>query len=208
MNVIVRFYWQHDLDLVALAMHPDFDMAYWIRLAVLAEARGKGKFHIPLPKSVPYSIKLESCYIHFPLDAETDADVIDFLYGIRAGFRNSQIKLIFRKYLDDQFFDVFLQSDRYETKSRAHKQTTRRKKRKGVTAKPVRPSGTYIKPAGKAAFTEEIAETTIQETATEEKADVLVQVPEQEPVMDLSAEPVPEESADFDLFGAIEGLMG
>ena len=40
MNVIVRFYWQHDLDLVALAMHPDFDMGPQFKRAVIAYARG------------------------------------------------------------------------------------------------------------------------------------------------------------------------
>ena len=31
MNVIVRLYWQHDLDLIALAKHPDFEIGRWMK---------------------------------------------------------------------------------------------------------------------------------------------------------------------------------
>lgn len=34
MNVIVRLYWQHDLDLVALTLHPMFEMGKWMKKAM------------------------------------------------------------------------------------------------------------------------------------------------------------------------------
>ena len=40
MNVIVRFYWQHDLDLVALVKHPDFEMDVMMKEALSAYVRG------------------------------------------------------------------------------------------------------------------------------------------------------------------------
>ena len=36
MNVIVRLYWQHDLDLVALTLHPMFEMGKWMKKAMIA----------------------------------------------------------------------------------------------------------------------------------------------------------------------------
>ena len=38
MNVIVRLYWQHDLDLVALTLHPMFEMGKWMKKAMIAYA--------------------------------------------------------------------------------------------------------------------------------------------------------------------------
>ena len=35
MNVIVRLYWQHDLDLVALTLHPMFEMGKWMKKAMI-----------------------------------------------------------------------------------------------------------------------------------------------------------------------------
>ncbi len=40
MNVIVRLYWQHDLDLVALTLHPMFEMGKWMKKAMIAYAQG------------------------------------------------------------------------------------------------------------------------------------------------------------------------
>ena len=134
MNVIVRFYWQHDLDLVALAMHPDFDMSYWIKQALIAEVRNLPNFRIPLPPGQPYSIDLESNYIHFRLTPNVDDDIISFLNGFRSGFRNSAIKIIFRKYLEQPFLDVFYNEETYRTKSRSHVKK-KANKDKAVTAK-------------------------------------------------------------------------
>ena len=50
MNVIVRLYWQHDLDLVALTLHPMFEMGKWMKKAMIAYAQGDEEFHIPLPQ--------------------------------------------------------------------------------------------------------------------------------------------------------------
>ena len=45
MNVIVRLYWQHDLDLVALTLHPMFEMGKWMKKAMIAYAQGDEEFH-------------------------------------------------------------------------------------------------------------------------------------------------------------------
>lgn len=120
MNVIVRFYWQHDLDLVALNMHPDFDMGRQMKRAITAYARSDWDFNIPLPRSMPYSVELGNCCTHFRLSPEKDADVIAFLNGFRSGFRNSAIKIIFRKFLQGIYIEPFFNQQTYLTKSRSH----------------------------------------------------------------------------------------
>lgn len=135
MNIIVRFYWQHDLDLVALAAHPEFDTAYWIKQALIAEVRGRRDFTIPLPSSIPYSVDLESNYVFFTLYMDEDEDIIHYLNGLRTGFRNSAIKIIFRKYLENPFLDVFFNENTYRTKSRGHAASANRRRKKSLVAK-------------------------------------------------------------------------
>lgn len=120
MNVIVRFYWQHDLDLVALAMHPDFDMGPQFKRAVIAYARGDEEFRIPLPRSMPYRVELDNCCTHFRLTPGKDDDVIEFLNGFRTGFRNSIMKQIFRQFLEGIYMDPYLNEDTFRSKSRVH----------------------------------------------------------------------------------------
>lgn len=235
MNVIVRFYWQHDLDLVALAMHPDFDMSYWVKQALLAEARGIEGFHIPLPASQPYSVDLESNYIHFRLTPGDEDDVIQLISGFRSGFRNSAIKIIFRKYLENPFLDVFYNETVYRTKSRVHDRdrrtdendgvdkSRRQKKQKSLVAKPI-----HAKPLtssitnDQARVSDQIMTTPPQPSAPVsvpvtqkrnplQKQKEMTQIPLSEPqteeTMDLGAEEQPNEGDSFDLFSAFENLI-
>lgn len=122
MNAIVRFYWQHDLDLIALAVHPDFDMGKWFKKAIIAWARGDEDFTIPLPdKPQPFFTELNNTNIHFRLSPQKEDDVISKLNGIRTGFRNSAIKLIFRSYLDKPYLMPYFNTQTYLTKSRRQK---------------------------------------------------------------------------------------
>ena len=121
MNVIVRFYWQHDLDLVALVKHPDFEMDVMMKKALAAYVRGDEDFSIPLPTPKPYRVELDSCYIHFTLNHQKDKDLIDFIKTIRYGFRNSALKMIFRNYMESYNMDVFFDDQNYLAKARGAK---------------------------------------------------------------------------------------
>lgn len=206
MNIIVRFYWQYNLDLVALAMHPDFDMSYWVKQAITAEARGIKDFSIPLPESQPYSIDLESNYIHFQLDPEEDDDVISYILGIRYGFRNSAIKIIFRKYLEEPFLDVFWNEETYRTKARGkdrrHTPSTAAQTKQSGSGKREQQAGTgeqrKPKPASKYK----------SEAAKNRKKPSKIPVPDKkEETVDLSKEKQPEDGETFDLFSAFEKMI-
>ena len=121
MNVTVRLYWQHDLDLVALSIHPEFDIGKWIKRAVIAWAREDKSFYIPSPLfPQPYSAKIESTTIHFKLSPEKEADVISCIHGIRTGFRNSAMKLIFRTYLRSPYMAPYYDSETFQAKARGN----------------------------------------------------------------------------------------
>lgn len=226
MNIIVRFYWQHDLDLVALAAHPEFDTAYWIKQALIAEVRGRRDFTIPLPSSIPYSVDLESNYVFFKLYMDEDEDIIHYLNGLRTGFRNSAIKIIFRKYLENPFLDVFFNENTYRTKSRGHAASANRRRKKSLVAKTL--SGNRNVPDGYLEAQDSIAQAeqavqaadnqnksspaTVQNVKEKPPTEVQstpgkagkAEEPEEE-VMDLSKEKPDAEG--FDLFGAIESLI-
>lgn len=117
MNVIVRLYWQHDLDLIALAKHPDFEIGRQMKKAVIAFVRGDDSFVIPLPRPQPYQVKLVNCDTHFIL-TYNDEDVIQYFKNFRYGVRNSAIKQIFRMYLERPNLQVFYDDPIYVTKAR------------------------------------------------------------------------------------------
>ncbi len=116
--MIVRLYWQHDLDLIALYMHPDFDMGKWFKKAVIAYARGDSGFSIPLPGRIPHDVTLESCSTHFALVPGKDDDVIACMNGFRYGHRNSALKNIFRSYLEGLYLEPYYNEKMYKTKVR------------------------------------------------------------------------------------------
>ena len=122
MNIVVRFYWQHDLDLIALAKNPEFPIGIWMKKAVIAYARGES-FRTPLPTNTLPATELTSCITHFGLNPNTEQDVIDVLNGFRSGFRNSALKIIFRTYLDVPKLDPFFNNSDYIVKTRRKKKT-------------------------------------------------------------------------------------
>lgn len=122
MNVIVRLYWQHDLDLVALAAHPMFEMGKWLKKAMIAYTEGDVEFHIPLPPEMPPEKLLVNSDAHFALDPnnESEAKVIAVLQKFRNGQRNSAIKHIFRRYLDNLFLNPYFDTVMYQVKARGN----------------------------------------------------------------------------------------
>lgn len=136
MHVIVRFYWQHDLDLIALCMHPDFDMKYWMKKAIISYVRGL-PLTIPNPSRQPFSVELNSCYIHVTFDPKTESDVIEALSGIRSGYRNALFKILFRHYMAVPRIDPFYNDDTYRVKTKVHAGRSTQRKKKEQTSPPV-----------------------------------------------------------------------
>lgn len=120
MNIRIGLYWQHDLDLVALRMHPDFEIGKWMKKAVIAFAKGDTEFRIPLPRPMPYRVELDNCSTHFALTPGKDDEIIACMNGFRCGQRNSAIKHIFRMYLEAPYLDPYYNEKTFIVKQRGY----------------------------------------------------------------------------------------
>lgn len=118
MRMTVRFNWQYDLDLIALAMHPDFDMAEWMRRVVFAYVREDQEFYVPVPDPVPYDRVLDSCELRVYISDSLDGDVAECMRGIRYGHRCSFLKNLFRSFMDRPYFWPYLTEYEYSVRSR------------------------------------------------------------------------------------------
>lgn len=114
MNCTVRLSWRHDLDLIALAKHPDFEFAKYMKMSLIAFARGdKGFFISPPERQVQYQEQLDNTTIHFRLSSDKEADVIEMIHNMREGYRNSAMKNIFRSFLKYVYMNPYFYNSEY-----------------------------------------------------------------------------------------------
>lgn len=99
MNIMVRLYTRHDLDLIALKKNKYFDFNKCLKLAVIAWARGDN-YSIPSPPTSTENVffELKPVALHFTL-GKNEEDVIEKLKNIKYGYRNSFLKNLFRYYM-------------------------------------------------------------------------------------------------------------
>lgn len=134
MNVTLRFYWQHDLDLLTLAEDARLkNISLLCKEALSAYVRGE-EYEILVPEDLKKTT-IDSKSTSFYLDPTNDADIIDFLTDIRVGFRCNAIKQITRSYISQVFMLPYL-SDLVKVKSRGH--AVQRKKPKSPKKEPVK----------------------------------------------------------------------
>lgn len=193
MCIIVRFYWQHDLDLIALAHDPSIKMGTLIKEALTAYVH-KTDFSIAPPHKPESPIKLDTYSTHFLLNLEKDADVIDYLNHVREGYRNSVIKHILRSYFPKPVIEeVYFNNEFYQTKSRVKSNGEKISTQKSITADnhPILPQSQPVKskPLKSKAEKKEIPKPEKQENISSKI-----------PVYD-------EDTNDFDLFAAIDHLL-
>ena len=128
MNVTVRFYWQHDLDLLGIAFDKEMkNISKLSKEALCAYVRDE-EYVIQVPDTEKFG-KMDSISTSFYLNPNKDQDIIEFLKSIRIGFRCSVIKQIIRGYLDNVFINPFYTGSA-EVKSRGHEKTDENKKEK------------------------------------------------------------------------------
>lgn len=107
MKLVMRLYRRHDLDLVNLYQMPEFNFQESVK-KVLADYvsdqnREHSNFKIKVPQNSTqtpnYKELRQYVQVHVYLSDENDKDIVNWVQGIRPGFRNSIIKNIFRNYL-------------------------------------------------------------------------------------------------------------
>lgn len=107
MIIKMRIYRRHDLDLIGLFANKEFDFETEVFKSLKAFVDGK-RYVIRLPETDNFSKTVNSkCQINLFLDDYKDGKMIDFLYTIPAGNRNSFLKSLVRNNLEAPYISGF-----------------------------------------------------------------------------------------------------
>jgi len=114
-KLILRLYRQHDLDLIALHRNEKFCFSSAIRQSIRAyvkketlSIRAPGPYNLPNVK-IPKQIQIIICF-----DDKKDKELIDWICGIREGYRNSCVKNLLRGYLTYPALFVYREAEDFE----------------------------------------------------------------------------------------------
>lgn len=210
-NIIVRFSWQHDPDLIILFHDPRFQGRQakcskhnphpqsnprnaFIKKILLAYLHGED-VEIPPPLLPTKAITITNYAIHFSIDLENEKDqqINAFLNSIRDGYRNSVIKNIIRYYYtrNNGVMIDYLNNPLYIMKSK-----TRKKEKSGTVLppKPMQPPVNQNQTLNSKQIKKKSSDSTKQKPKVIE--------PEQK--QEFKA---PEQTEEFDFFGAIDNLI-
>lgn len=210
-NIIVRFFWQHDPDLIILFHDPRFQGRQakcskhnphpqsnprnaFIKKILLAYLHGED-VEIPPPLLPTKAITITNYAIHFSIDLENEKDqqINAFLNSIRDGYRNSVIKNIIRYYYtrNNGVMIDYLNNPLYIMKSK-----TRKKEKSGTVLppKPMQPPVNQNQTLNSKQIKKKSSDSTQQKPKVIE--------PEQK--QEVKA---PEQTEEFDFFGAIDNLI-
>lgn len=210
-NIIVRFSWQHDPDLIILFHDPRFQGRQakcskhnphpqsnprnaFIKKILLAYLHGED-VEIPSPLLPTKAITITNYAIHFSIDLENEKDqqINAFLNSIRDGYRNSVIKNIIRYYYtrNNGVMIDYLNNPLYIMKSK-----TRKKEKSGTVLppKPMQPPVNQNQTLNSKQIKKKSSDSTQQKPKVIE--------PEQK--QEVKA---PEQTEEFDFFGAIDNLI-
>lgn len=210
-NIIVRFSWQHDPDLIILFHDPRFQGRQakcskhnphpqsnprnaFIKKILLAYLHGED-VEIPPPLLPTKAITITNYAVHFSIDLENEKDqkINAFLNSIRDGYRNSVIKNIIRYYYtrNNGVMIDYLNNPLYIMKSKT------RKKEKSGTVLPPKPMQPPVNQN----------QTLNSKQIKKKSSDSIQQKPkviEPEQKQEVKA---PEPTEEFDFFGAIDNLI-
>lgn len=210
-NIIVRFSWQHDPDLIILFHDPRFQGRQakcskhnphpqsnprnaFIKKILLAYLHGED-VEIPPPLLPTKAITITNYAIHFSIDLENEKDqqINAFLNSIRDGYRNSVIKNIIRYYYtrNNGVMIDYLNNPLYMMKSK-----TRKKEKSGTVLppKPMQPPVNQNQTLNAKQIKKKSSDPIQQKTKVIE--------PEQKQEVKT-----PEQTEEFDFFGAIDNLI-
>lgn len=210
-NIIVRFSWQHDPDLIILFHDPRFQGRQakcskhnphpqsnprnaFIKKILLAYLHGED-VEIPPPLLPTKAITITNYAIHFSIDLENEKDqqINAFLNSIRDGYRNSVIKNIIRYYYtrNNGVMIDYLNNPLYIMKSK-----TRKKEKSGTVLppKPIQPPVNQNQTLNSKQIKKKSSDSAQQKPKVIE--------PEQK--QEVKA---PEQTEEFDFFGAIDNLI-
>lgn len=210
-NIIVRFSWQHDPDLIILFHDPRFQGRQakcskhnphpqsnprnaFIKKILLAYLHGED-VEIPPPLLPTKAITITNYAIHFSIDLENEKDqqINAFLNSIRDGYRNSVIKNIIRYYYtrNNGVMIDYLNNPLYIMKSKTSK------KEKSGNVLPHKPIQLPV----------DQKQTLNAKQIKKKSSDPIQQKPKVIEPEQKQEVKTPEQTEEFDFFGAIDNLI-
>lgn len=111
MNVTLRLYKRHDLDLIPVVMSSSFRLTKQIKGAIRAYLNDES-FRIPI-ESVAHVDSSKNVYLlHFCINREKEPDLFAFVTNLKSGKRNSALKNLLRYYLDTMYLGEYMDDKR------------------------------------------------------------------------------------------------
>lgn len=112
MKVILRFYRQHDLDLISLHKTNGFSITTAIKKSLNAYVNHQTLcIQAPSANKLDYKSIPKQIQLILTLDDELDKKEIDWIKSLRIGMRNSAIKNLLRGYLSYPIMSAYLAND-------------------------------------------------------------------------------------------------
>ena len=122
----MRIYRRHDLDLIGLFANDNFKFEEEVANSLRAYVR-KEKIKIATPATHSFSKCVNpKSQVNIILDENQDKDVIDFLFSVPSGNRNSFIKSVFRNYIDAPYFEAFTSDIKYTPPKRSEEEINKK----------------------------------------------------------------------------------
>ena len=220
MDVYVRLYWQHDLDLIALHYSPSVPKVGFLMKEALAAHVRNTPYEVYVPEKIMFRQPIKSCNANVRLYEGKDDDLIDYIKSLHYGLRSNAMKMILRNYLNHMFILPYAQGSGISFKTKLHsnkKQNIAPTSKKALEVE----KSSHLTPPVEERKTESppdstpqvIPEANVVEKSKPSSSAPVEESPKKEETVVLSEkepEPVEEDTSSnetFDLFGAIDKMM-
>lgn len=101
MQIPMKLYPLYDLDLIALKLDKTINLSKIAEAALIAYANGED-MNIPAPKNIDWSTyNYKPIAFHIEIDTCEEALVSALFMALRSRYRNSFIKMVMRRYMDE-----------------------------------------------------------------------------------------------------------
>lgn len=107
MNVTLRLYKRHDLDLIPVVMSSTFRLTRQIKAAIRAYLNDE-PFRIPIESVARIDSSKNVYLLHFCINREKEPDLFTFVTSLKSGKRNSALKNLLRYYLDTMYLGEYM----------------------------------------------------------------------------------------------------
>ena len=213
MNVTLRLYKRHDLDLIPVVTSSTFKLTKQIKGAIRAYLNDE-PFRIPIESVAAVDNERGTYLLHFCINREKEPDLFTFVTSLKTGKRNSAIKNLLRYYLDTIYLGEYLNDKellRYPSNNLSGEAEDKKPKEAPIPTRQTKPIikqpsqqkvETPIKPNRPSMAKTSEHENTV--LTAKEKDKTRSEKPDIPPIDEREAE---QDDGDFDFMNAMENLL-